>query len=191
MQNKIAPLLILLLLITTTVSAQKYKSTQNSVTSKQWEDQAFSSIKSFAENIAEVPQFSILAETLKNKALAQMLESQEMVTIFAITDAGFNSLPKKERNTVLKNPALMSSIVKYLSVPGRMDSYTIKTMVEKNGGTAYFSTLNGEKLAIKNVNGQLTLFDAENNTATITAPDFYHKNGFFHIVNGVVIPASK
>jgi hypothetical protein len=41
------------------------------------------------------------------------------------------------------------------------------------------------------LNGQVVLFDSEKNIATITASNFYHKNGFFHIIDELVYPSEK
>lgn len=191
MQLKNTLLLFFFVCFGTTVSAQKYLSTTNVLVTDEWQGNHFTSTKTFAENIEEAPQFTILAKLLKNEALRKTLESEEMVTIFAVTDSAFLKLPKKSRDSLLGNTALMTSMVKYLAVPGRLDSNSLKTAIEKNGGKAYVTTLDGRKLGIQEENGTLVLVDAENNTATIIAPDFYHKHGFFHIVVGFVFPPSE
>ena len=52
------------------------------------------------------------------------------------------------------------------------------------GGRAYFITLEGEKLGVTKKAGVLTISDSKGNTAVIQETDFYHKNGFFHMVEG-------
>ena len=191
MQFKNTLLLLFMVCFGTTISAQKYISASTTDVSKEWEGNNFTSTKTFAENIAEAPQFTILSKLLKSDPLRKKLESEEMVTIFAMTDEAFLQLPKKSRDSILGNTTLMNSMVKYLAVPGRVDSYTLKTTIEKSGGTAYLKTLDGQSLSIRENNGQLQLVDSEKRTATIIASDFYHKNGFFHIVSGLIFPASE
>lgn len=190
---KIKNILILLVLIgfCNSLSAQKYLSTANVDVTKEWKGNDFTSKKSFAENIQDAPQFTVLKKILKDDALRKSLESQEMVTIFAIADEGFLKLPKEKRDSILGNKQIVNSIVKFLAISGRMDSYTLKAAVKRHGGVAYLATLNGQKLGIKEENGQLMLVDDQNNTATITDTDFYHKNGFFHIIDGLVFPSSE
>jgi hypothetical protein len=65
------------------------------------------------------------------------------------------------------------------------------TAIEKNGGKAYFTTLSGETIGVKMLDGRVVLFDSEKNIATITASNFYHKNGFFHIINGLLYPSAE
>ncbi len=172
----------------TTVSAQKYISTKHSEVSKTLGQSTFTSDKSFFENIEEAPDFTILAKILQSHSVRQTLEKEEMVTIFAIADEAFLNLSKKTRDSILGNSRLVNSMVKYLAVPGRVDSNSLKTYIEKNGGKAYLTTVEGHNMGIKRENDQLVIFDENNNTATIIAPDFYHKNGFFHVVDGLVFP---
>lgn len=186
-------LLSLLFLVgfATTVSAQKYISTKSTEVSKTLGESNFSSKKTFYENIEEAPDFTILAKILTNNPIRQTWEREEMVTIFALADEAFTKLPKKSRDSILGNKQLVMSILKYLTVPGRVDSNSLKTAIQKNAGKAYMTTVQGNTLGIKEENGQLFIFDENNNTARIIAPDFYHKNGFFHIIDGVVFPPSN
>ena len=184
-------LFIFIAVIGIQASAQKYLSMDNTEVSKDWKGSNFTSTKTFAENLEEAPQFTILTSFLKSDALRQALAKEEMVTIFAMTDTAFLELPEKSRDSILGNTKLTSSMVKYLSVPGRLDSYSLKAALKKNNGTIFLATLEGEKLGVREVNGQLQLIDSEKRTARIIASDFYHKNGFFHIVEGLIFPSSE
>ncbi len=181
---------ILALIISGVATAQKYGAATQGEITKEWNGTVFSSEKSFLDNLKLTPSFSILSKALENEALLKALENEEMVTIFAITDSGFSNLPKTTRDSIMGNPKIISSIVKLYAIPGRVDNHSLKKSLLTNGA-AYFATLNGEKLGIKEVNGNIVLFDSKNNTATIIASDFYHKNGFFHIVDGIIFPAGE
>lgn len=191
MQFKNTFLILFMVCFGANVSAQKYISTKNAEVSKVLGESSFTSSKTFYENIEEAPDFTILAKVLKSDPLRKKLEGQEMVTIFALADEAFLNLSKKTRDSILGNTKLVGSIIKYLAVPGRLDSNSLKNAVEKNGGAAYLTTVEGQRLTIKQEAGQLVLVDTHNNTARIIAPDFYHKNGFFHIVNGMIYPPSE
>lgn len=191
MQFKNTFLILFMVCFGANVSAQKYISTKNAEVSKVLGESSFTSSKTFYENIEEAPDFTILSKVLKSDPLRKKLEGQEMVTIFALADEAFLNLSKKTRDSILGNTKLVGSIIKYLAVPGRLDSNSLKNAVEKNGGTAYLTTVEGQRLTIKQEDGQLVLVDTHNNTAKIIAPDFYHKNGFFHIVNGMIYPPSE
>lgn len=173
------------------VSAQKYISKEGPEVSKSWEGHMFTSQKSFYENIEEAPEFSIMAKILKNESLRKALENQEMVTVFAVVDMAFLKLPKKSRDSILSNTLLVHAMVKFLAVPGRLDSHSLRMAIEKNGGKAYLTTLEGHSIAITEEAEHLVLTDGQNNKARIIAPDFYHKNGFFHIIDAVLLPSSE
>ncbi len=184
-------LFIFIAVIGIQASAQKYLSMDNKEVSKEWKGSNFTSTKTFAENIEESPQFTILSSILKSDALRQVLAKEEMITIFAITDTAFLELPERSRDSILGNTKLTSSMVKYFTVPGRVDSYSLKAALKKNNGTIFLATLEGEKLGVREVDGVLQLIDSEKRMARIIASDFYHKNGFFHIVEGLIFPSSE
>ena len=177
------------LLISTLGIAQKYTKTDNSEVTKKWNETTFYSSKSFSENIAEVPSFSMLKKSLELGSSAKAIEDEEMVTIFAMTNNGYEIL-KGAKDSIFDTTVAANriAIIKYHVVPGRVDSHSIKKAVQRKGNVAYFSTLQGDKLGIKEENGQLYLVDSLGNTSMISATDFYHKNGFFHIVEGYVLP---
>lgn len=191
MNFKNAIFIIFIAVIGIQASAQKYLSMDNTEVSKDWKGSNITSTKTFAENLEEAPQFTILTSILKSDALRQAIEKEEMVTIFAVTDTAFLELPEKSRDSILGNTKLTSSMVKYLSVPGRVDSYSLKAALKKNNGTIFLATLEGVKLGVREINGQLQLIDSEKRIARIIASDFYHKNGFFHIVEGLIFPSSE
>jgi uncharacterized surface protein with fasciclin (FAS1) repeats len=175
----------------TSVSAQKYSSGSTSEAKSTWDGISFSSEKTIQENINEAPKLSIIAKVASEEELITALAKEEMVTIFVPMDVAFTNLSKKERESLLSNTSRLSSMVKFMTIPGRVDLNSLTTAIEKNGGTAYFTTLTGETIGVKMVDGLVVLFDSEKNIATIAASNFYHKNGFFHIINGLVYPSEE
>lgn len=184
-------LLMLLFGVMTSVSAQKYSNKSNSELKTDWEGSSFSSTKTLADNIAGLEVFSDLYGILKNESLKKSLSEEEMVTIFAPTNAAFTNLSEEKRKALMLDKTLQTSIIKFLAVPGRLDMASIKVAIRQGDGFAYFKTLSGEKLGAKLVDGKVVLFDSENNTAMISATDFYHKNGLFHIVDDLVYPTTN
>lgn len=188
MMLKNISLLLFIVVCGNLVSAQKYLSKEMPVTSEEWNENTFTSTKSFTENISEAPEFTILSSILKDNDLSKAIENNEMVTIFAFTDAAFSEYSKKEKNALLANKKLMNSVVRYLIVPGRIDKHGLETEAKKHKDQFYLATLLGQKLKVIEEGGQLYLVDMEGRRAAITATDFTHKNGFFHIIDGVVFP---
>ena len=190
MNFKNAFILVIITFLGFQASAQKYLSAETKEIATEWNGNMFTSTKTFVKNIEEAPQFTTLTAFLKNDALRKALEKEEMVTIFAMTDTAFLELPEKDRDSILGNTNITNSMVKYLSVPGRVDSYSLTSALKKKNGTIFLATLEGEKLGVEEINGQLQLIDSEKRTARIIASDFYHKNGFFHIIEGLIFPSS-
>ena len=183
-------LLFFALLINTIGFAQKYTKTDTSELSKKWNETTFYASKSFAENITEVPSFSILKKNLELGSSTKEIEDQEMVTIFAMTNNAYEKLQGVKDSVFNIVPiANRIAIIKYHIIPGRVDKRSIKKAIQHKGGIAYFTTLQGVKLGVKEENNQLFLVDSFGNTSVISATDFYHKNGFFHIVEGFTLPA--
>src|SRR5690554_218986 len=191
MNIKNISLLLLVVLSSTVVSAQKYLSKKSPEITKEWKDYSFSSTKAIVENIEEVSEFSIFSKVLKDKKLLESLEKEEMVTIFVFIDNSFAKLDEKQRESILENKNLMSSIVKFTTIPGRIDKHGLQTAVKKHNGTAYLTTLSGEDLGVTEKNNQLYLVDSEGRMAAVIDANFYHKNGLFHIVDGLMFPSSK
>ena len=184
-------LLFFILLINTIGFAQKYTKTDTSELSKNWNETTFYASKSFTENITEIPSFSTLKKNLELGSSTKEIEDQEMVTIFAMTNNAYEKL-KGVNDSVFDIVPITNriAIIKYHVIPGRVDKRSIKKAIQYKGGIAYFMTLQGVKLGIKEENSQLFLVDSFGNTSVISATDFYHKNGFFHIVEGYVLPTS-
>ena len=184
-------LLFFALLINTIGFAQKYTKTDTSELSKNWNETTFYGSKTFTENITEIPSFSTLKKDLELGSSTKEIEDQEMVTIFAMTNNAYEKL-KGVNDSVFDIVPITNriAIIKYHVIPGRVDKRSIKKAIQYKGGIAYFMTLQGVKLGIKEENSQLFLVDSFGNTSVISATDFYHKNGFFHIVEGYVLPTS-
>src|SRR5690554_1169536 len=121
MNIKNISLLLLVVLSSTVVSAQKYLSKKSPEITKEWKDYSFSSTKSIEENIEDISEFNIFSETLKDKKLIESLEKEEMITTFIFIDDSFAKLDEKQRESVLGNKSLMASIVKFTTIPGRID----------------------------------------------------------------------
>jgi uncharacterized surface protein with fasciclin (FAS1) repeats len=186
------PLFVLIFCVAfTSANAQKYSTKSKTEVKTSWNGNTFSSSNSFTENISKVNDFTFLNSVFKSEALKNKLTYIEMVTIFAPLDVAFMNLSKEKRDALIADASKMSETMKFLSVPGRLDFNSIKKAIEVNNGTAYFFTVSGTKLGARMVDGKVVLFDSENNTATVTATDFYHKNGLFHLVNGLVYPFSE
>jgi uncharacterized surface protein with fasciclin (FAS1) repeats len=175
------------LMISSQITAQKYKSTASTKVLKTYQGIEFSSEKTLLENLTEADGFSIYAEILENHA-AELFTENFMGTVFVVTDAGFVSNKEENESFDFSETTYQKFQLQYFTVPGRLDAYSIKKAIQKGGGSARFSTIEGIDLEIRMSGDILYLYSSEEMKAKIIATDFYHKNGFFHIVDGPLIP---
>jgi uncharacterized surface protein with fasciclin (FAS1) repeats len=182
---KLHTLFIFCLLAVFTASAQKYTDTTVQTNTKEWQGLMFSSEKSIFQNIENVDVFSKAAPLFDNGIIAD----DAMLTAFIMTNSSFSKLKDEEQESLFTKAA--KPFITYHFIPGRVDSHSLEKAVENGGGTAFFNTVLGERLGVKKMDdGALVLFDSKGNTATIIATDYYHKNGFFHIVDGLLLPSA-
>ncbi|NND88517.1 MAG: fasciclin domain-containing protein [Flavobacteriaceae bacterium] len=160
---------------------------QNAVV-KQWKTTEFSSEKTLQENLKTAEDFKILGEMLESTAITKTLEKEGMVTLFAMPNSSFERIPEAKRDSIMAHPQMATGLPKYHMVAGRIDKALLKAAVEKNGGSVKMTTLQNEKLTVSLKNDELILSDMQGNNARILASDFYHKNGFIHIIDNVLLP---
>jgi len=182
---KLKTLLLICFIATITASAQKYTNTKTQITTKEWKGLSFSSEKSIFQNIQNADSFSKAAPLFKTGVIAD----DAMLTAFVMVDNSFSTLEEDEEKSLFANS--WKSFITYHLIPGRVDSNALTKAVANGNGTAFFDTVLGQRLGVKEVNGKLVLFDGQGNTANIIGKDYYHKNGFFHIVDGLLMPSSE
>jgi uncharacterized surface protein with fasciclin (FAS1) repeats len=193
MKAKLLLSTILCVITASVITAQnKYKSDEGIVVAKTYDGTVFTSEKTFIENIAGVGDFTYLNAILEDESLVDMLGEDEMITVFAPKNATFNSLEEKTRDSILSNPTLVRGIMKRHVIPGRVDSNSILKGIAKNDGVIQYTTLAQERISFAlNKSGQIIMFDSDKNSAVITSEDYMHKNGFFHVVDGLIYPAAN
>ncbi|MCW9037552.1 fasciclin domain-containing protein [Altibacter sp.] len=186
---KITAVLLLTTFFTLPVLSQNTLSKENPSVKTTWNDVTFDSEKTISENLALAGTFSETENILK-EIESQVLKADAMVTVFVAEDAAYKALDKEEYKVLFASKTNLKNFFSYYVVPGRLDATTLRLAISKNGGTAYLNTVNGEQLGVKERDGNVILFDKQGNTATVTASNFYHANGFFHIISGLVFPAT-
>lgn len=174
--------LLLCLITAITASAQKYTNTKTQITTKEWKGLTFSSEKSIFRNIENTDEFSKAAPLFKDGIIAE----DAMLTAFVMVNSSFDKLDEEQEESLFADTS--KSFITYHLVPGRVDSHALVRAVANGNGTAFYDTILGQRLGVREVAGKLVLFDELGNTANVIATDYYHKNGFFHIIDGLLLP---
>jgi transforming growth factor-beta-induced protein len=136
--------------------------------------------KDIVDTAVAAGSFKTLAAALGAAGLVDTLKGAGPFTVFAPTDAAFAKLPAGTVENLLKpeNKALLTSILTYHVVAGRVPASTVVTL---NGKTA--KTVNGADVKIK-VDGS-TVFV---NDSKVTTVDVAASNGIIHVIDTVLLP---
>ncbi len=148
--------------------------------------------KTIVDNAVNSADHTTLVAAVQAAGLVATLEGPGPFTVFAPVNSAFEALPPGTVDNLLKpeNKAMLTSILTYHVVAGRLDSAALRDMVAAGGGMAKLKTVNGETLTVRaNGPSNLVLEDAEGNIATISTYDVYQANGVIHVIDDVLLPS--
>ncbi len=146
--------------------------------------------KNIVENAVNSKDHSTLVAAVKAAGLVETLSSAGPFTVFAPTNSAFNLLPKGTVETLVKpeNKAMLTGILTYHVVSGKLSSKNLMKMVKGGGGKAELTTVAGGKLSVMRKGNILWLKDAKGGIAQITIKDVNQSNGVIHVINKVLMP---
>jgi uncharacterized surface protein with fasciclin (FAS1) repeats len=146
--------------------------------------------KNIVENALNSPVHTTLVAAVKAAGLADTLMGKGPFTVFAPTNDAFAKLPAGAVDSLLmpENKAMLTKVLTYHVVPGKMDSKKIAKAIKKGNGRATFRTVSGDTLTAAMHNGGVMLTDEKGGTAMVTTADVYQKNGVIHVIDTVVMP---
>lgn len=143
--------------------------------------------KNIVANAINSKDHTTLVAAVKAAGLVETLQGAGPFTVFAPTNAAFEMLPAGTVETLVKpeNKAMLTGILTYHVVAGRLDS---KMLDEKIAQGGELMTVGGGKLWVTKKNGKYWLKDEKGGMASITIPDVYQSNGVIHVIDHVVMP---
>lgn len=147
--------------------------------------------KNIIENAVQSKDHTTLVAAVKAAGLVETLQGDGPFTVFAPTNAAFNKLPAGTVETLVKpeNKQLLTSILTYHVVAGKMDAKSLMKAIKKGKGMAELKTVSGGKLiAMMNGSMNITLKDEKGNISNISLYDVYQSNGVIHVIDSVVMP---
>lgn len=142
------------------------------------------------DNAVNSKDHTTLVTCVKAAGLVETLKSEGPFTVFAPTNAGFAKLPAGTAETLLKaeNKALLTKILTYHVLAGKMGSAEIAKAIKAGKGKAQFTTVSGGKLTATMSGKKIKLSDEKGGVAMVTIADVNQKNGVIHVIDGVVQP---
>ena len=146
--------------------------------------------KNIVENAVNSKDHTTLVAAVKAAGLVETLKSPGPFTVFAPTNASFAALPAGTVDTLLKpeNKAMLSNILTYHVVAGRVDSAALAQMIRAGNGRAMLKTVSGGTLVATMSGSNVLITDAKGGSATVTIADVSQSNGVIHVVNKVLLP---
>ena len=120
--------------------------------------------------------FETLVAAVQAAGLAETLSSDGPFTVFAPTDEAFAKLPAGTVESLLENPEQLAEILKYHVVAG-------KVMASDVVNLSSATTVQGQDVAIKVMDGKVMI-----NDATVTTADIEASNGVIHVIDTVILP---
>ena len=148
--------------------------------------------KNIIENAVNSKDHTTLVAAVKAAELVETLQSAGPFTVFAPTNDAFAMLPAGTVETLLKpeNKAMLTTILTYHVVAGKLDSKEIARLLKAGGGKATLKTVAGGTLTAMMHGNDLMLMDEKGGSAKVTIKDVYQSNGVIHVVDHVVLPRS-
>lgn len=89
-----------------------------------------------------------------------------------------------------ENKPKLTQVLTYHVVAGRLDSATLRKLIDKGDGQAMLKTVSGGSLWIR-MNGpsNLVVQDGSGRIADISTYDVLQSNGVIHVIDAVVLPS--
>jgi uncharacterized surface protein with fasciclin (FAS1) repeats len=146
--------------------------------------------KDIIDNAVNSKDHTTLVAAVKAAGLVDTLKSAGPFTVFAPTNAAFAALPAGTVDTLLKpeNKGMLTGILTYHVVAGKMDAAAITKAIADGKGTATLKTVAGGTLTAKAAGGKVMVMDEKGGSATVTIADVYQSNGVIHVVDKVLLP---
>lgn len=148
--------------------------------------------RNIVENAVNSKDHTTLVAAVKAAGLVETLQTPGPFTVFAPTNKAFDMLPKGTVETLLKpeNKTMLTTILTYHVVPGRLDAKELSKLIKAGGGKAELTTVAGGKLWAWMKGNKIMLTDEKGGMATVTISNVYQSNGIIHVIDHVVLPRS-
>lgn len=146
--------------------------------------------KNIVENALNSRDHTTLVAAVKAAGLVETLQSAGPFTVFAPRNSAFEKLPAGTVDHLVKpeNKALLTTILTYHVVAGKLDSKEIAKWIKKGNGVTELKTVQGGKLWLMMKDGKLWLKDEKGGMAEVTISDVYQSNGVIHVIDTVLMP---
>ena len=148
-------------------------------------------MKNIIETAIGAGNFKTLVEAVKAAGLVDVLIGPGPFTVFAPQDSAFAALPKGTLESLLKDKAKLTEILKYHVVSGKHDLSELRKISGTQQGKNKVKTLQGKELKVssaKSIAGSNEFETVMLENAVVIKPDIKCSNGICHMIDKVLIP---
>lgn len=146
--------------------------------------------KSILDSLTASQDHSALVNAVKAAGLTETLSGPTPYTVFAPTNAAFQSLPGTTANDLLA-PDSKGQLVATLTghiVPGTVTAQDLTKAMERGNGKTELATVGGTSLRFSR-DGETILVSDGRSQGRIVAADMLQSNGVVHSIDTVLMPA--
>ncbi|KAA6436617.1 fasciclin domain-containing protein [Dyadobacter flavalbus] len=146
--------------------------------------------KNIIENAVNSKDHTTLVAAVKAAGLVETLSGTGPFTVFAPVNSAFDALPAGTVDNLLKpeNKGMLTSILTYHVIPGKVDSRSVIKMIKDGNGRAMAKTVQGAELTFSLDGKNVIVTDSKGNKAQVTTADVYQSNGVIHVIDKVLMP---
>ena len=146
--------------------------------------------KSIVANAVNSADHTTLVAAVKAAGLVDTLSGPGPFTVFAPTNAAFARLPAGTVETLLKpeNKGMLTSVLTYHVVPGRLTAADLKAKIRAGRGKARLTTVQGGTLTAAMKGKSVVIRDGKGGQATVVQANVLQSNGVIHVTDRVSIP---
>ena len=144
---------------------------------------------SIDENLAAVADLSTFNDAVAAAGLTETLGGAGPYTVFAPTDAAFESV-ENAREMLDRGGAPLVNLMSYHIVPGVVAVEDLRNAIEQGGGSAEIATMSGATLTARLDGDDVVISTGAGNQARITEADKAQINGMVHVIDGVLQPVA-
>jgi uncharacterized surface protein with fasciclin (FAS1) repeats len=146
--------------------------------------------KNIIENAVNSADHTTLVAAVKAAGLVDTLQGAGPFTVFAPTNQAFQKLPAGTVETLLKdeNKPVLTKVLTYHVVSGRISSVDLKKQIKAGNGTAMLKTVSGGTLWAMMQGNDIVLKDEKGMMAKVTQANVFQSNGVIHVIDTVVQP---
>ena len=131
--------------------------------------------KNIVETAVAAGGFTTLVAAVQAAGLVETLSGPGPFTVFAPTNAAFAKIPKHKLEAILKDKKLLTSILTYHVVPGKVMAADVIKMKKGSPKTA-----NGQTVGIVVRDGKVFVDGAQ-----VVTTDIVATNGVIHVIDSV------